>query len=165
MRVSGSRVSSSPSGILTNRPRTKRKRERFLTDAEFTRPRQVFGEVSGNGSRAYSGAMTTILLSTLTGCRRNEILTLVRSEATPERPHGLAYSLTLHDPDDTRLVGFDNAHPVRERRGPGTRRREARDHRHRLRTIRPYEYKVAATLLEDFWREVDEVLRERGSLP
>ena len=34
-----------------------------------------------------------------------------------------------------------------------------------LRTIRPYEYGDAATLLEDFWREVDEVLRERGSLP
>ena len=90
---------------------------------------------------------------------------VVRSEATPERPHGLAYSLTLHAPDGARLVGFDNAHPVRERRGPGTRRREERDHRHRLRTIRPYEYRDAATLLEDFWREVDEVLRKRGSLP
>ena len=39
------------------------------------------------------------------------------------------------------------------------------DHRHRLRTIRPYEYMDAVTLLEDFWKEVDEVLRERGSLP
>ena len=38
-------------------------------------------------------------------------------------------------------------------------------HRHRLRSIGPYEYKDAATLLEDFWTEVDEVLRERGSLP
>ncbi len=90
---------------------------------------------------------------------------VVRTEATPERPHGLSYSLTLHASDGARLVGFDNAHPVRERRGPGTRRREERDHQHRLRTIRPYEYKDAATLLADFWKEVDEVLRERGSIP
>jgi hypothetical protein len=33
---------------------------------------------------------------------------------------------------------------------------------HRLRTIRPYDYKGAATLLADFWAEVDAVLRERG---
>ena len=90
---------------------------------------------------------------------------VVRSEVTPERPQGLAYSLTLRAPDGVRLVGFDNAHPLRERWGPGTRRREVHDHRHRLRTVRPYEYRDAAKLLEDFWKEVDEVLRERGSLP
>ena len=88
-----------------------------------------------------------------------------QTEVTPERPHGLSYSLTLHAPDGARLVGFDNAHPVRERRGPGTRRRGVGDHRHRLRLIRPYEYKDAATLLEDFWKEVDTVLEERGSMP
>ena len=42
---------------------------------------------------------------------------VARTEVTPERPHGLRYSLTLHAPDGGRLVGFDNAHPVRERRG------------------------------------------------
>ncbi len=42
----------------------------------------------------------------------------VRTDVTAERPHGLSYSLTLHAPDGTRLVGFDNAHPVRERRDP-----------------------------------------------
>jgi hypothetical protein len=36
------------------------------------------------------------------------------------------------------------------------------DHRHRLRTVRPYDYRDAATLLEDFWKAVDSVLRERG---
>ena len=34
-----------------------------------------------------------------------------RTEVTPERPHGISYSLTLHAPDGARLVGFDNAHP------------------------------------------------------
>ena len=90
---------------------------------------------------------------------------VVRTEATAERPHGLSYSLTLHAPGGERLVGFDNAHAVREGRGPGARRRRERDHRHRLRSIRPYEYTDAAALLEDFWKEVDEVLRERGALP
>ena len=89
----------------------------------------------------------------------------VRTESTPECPHGLSYSLTLHAPDGSRLVGFDNAHPVRERSGPGGRRRTEHDHRHRLRAVRPYEYEDAATLLEDFWKEVDRVLRKRGSIP
>lgn len=88
-----------------------------------------------------------------------------RTATTPERPHGLSYSLTLHAPNGDRLVGFDNAHPAKERRGPGTRRRGESDHRHRLRAIRPYEYKDAATLLEDFWKEVDVVLQERGLIP
>jgi len=79
---------------------------------------------------------------------------------SPEKPHGLDYSLTLHGPDGERLVGFDNAHPVaRQKRG------EPQDHRHRLRTIRPYEYQDAATLLADFWETVDAVLRERGVIP
>ena len=88
-----------------------------------------------------------------------------RTEETPERPHGLRYSLTLHAPDGARLVGFDNAHPPKPSRRPGARKSRASDHRHRLRTIRTYDYKDAATLLDDFWRTVDEVLRERGSAP
>jgi Family of unknown function (DUF6516) len=80
-----------------------------------------------------------------------------------ERPQGLSYSLTLHDETGARLVGFDNAHPVL--RSKGRHRRTVRDHRHRLRTIRPYEYRDADTLLADFWAEVDAVLRERGVLP
>ena len=54
----------------------KRNRERFLTDAEFTRLGQVLDEVSGNGSQVSAGAIATIRLLMLTGCRRNEILTL-----------------------------------------------------------------------------------------
>ena len=80
--------------------------------------------------------------------------------AAPEKPHGLDYSLTLHGPNGDRLVGFDNAHPVgkQERGGP-------QDHRHCLRTVKPYEYSDAATLLADFWTEVDAVLKERGVQP
>ena len=80
--------------------------------------------------------------------------------ASAEKPHGLDYSLTLYGPDGERLGGFGNAHPVeRQKRG------QAQDHRHRLRTIRAYDYRDAATLLEDFWTMVDTVLRERGVIP
>lgn len=82
---------------------------------------------------------------------------------SPERPHGLNYSLTLHDNEGTRLVGFDNAHAVPARGGRG--RTLMKDHRHRLNTIRPYVYRDAATLIADFWSEVDAVLKERGALP
>ena len=85
-----------------------------------------------------------------------------RVEPAPERPHGLSYSLTLHAEDGERLVGFDNAHHVRSSSRPGGRLRKQHDHKHRLRTIRPYEYKDAAALLSDFWAEVDAVLEERG---
>ena len=54
----------------------ERKRERFLTDAEFTRLGQVLDEVSGNGSQVSPGAVTTIRLLMLTGCRKTEIMTL-----------------------------------------------------------------------------------------
>ena len=82
-----------------------------------------------------------------------------------ERPHGLTYSLTLHDVAGDRLVGFDNAHAVKPTSGPSGRQRTRRDHKHRYRTVRPYEYKDAATLLEDFWAEVDAVLKDRGVIP
>jgi hypothetical protein len=82
---------------------------------------------------------------------------VTRVPVSPEKPHGIDYSLTLHGPDGERLVGFDNAHPIAlQRRG------EPQDHRHRLRTIRPYEYHDAATLLADFGATVDAVLCERG---
>jgi len=85
---------------------------------------------------------------------------VTRVPATAEKPHGLDYSLTLHGRVGERLVGFDNGHPVgKQKRG------EPRDHRHRIRTMRPYDYRDAATLLADFWTEVDAVLKERGVQP
>jgi len=85
-----------------------------------------------------------------------------RVEPSAERPHGLSYSLTLHGADGERLVGFDNAHPVPSQGGPAGRRNIAHDHRHRFKTIRPYQYRDAATLLADFWTQVAAVLKERG---
>jgi len=83
-----------------------------------------------------------------------------RIEPTADKPHGLDYSLTLHNSDGERLVGFDNAHAVTGS-GPA-RKRQTWDHKHRLKTVRPYEYRDAAALLADFWAAVDAILRERG---
>jgi hypothetical protein len=85
-----------------------------------------------------------------------------RVTPTEARPHGLGYSLTLHGPAGERLVGFDNAHLVKVRSGPGGKAGLALDHKHRFTTVRPYQYKDAETLLADFWTAVESVLRERG---
>jgi hypothetical protein len=85
---------------------------------------------------------------------------VTRVPATAEKPHGLDYSLTLHGRNGERLVGFDNAHPMEKQK-----RGDPQDHRHRIRTMKPYDYRDAATLLADFWREVDAVLKERGVQP
>jgi hypothetical protein len=83
--------------------------------------------------------------------------------ATAERPHGLDYSLTLHDAAGERLLGFDNAHAISEGSGPGRRTRIEYDHQHKGKRVRFYEYQDAVTLLTDFWTEVDLVLKERGT--
>ncbi|MGB9153858.1 MAG: DUF6516 family protein [Alphaproteobacteria bacterium] len=77
-------------------------------------------------------------------------------KATRNRPHGIKYSLTLHDPEGHRLYGLDNAH--------GIRRQVEYDHRHvyGARRVVPYSFKSPARLLEDFYREVERILRERG---
>jgi Family of unknown function (DUF6516) len=81
---------------------------------------------------------------------------------TEAKPHGLDYTLTLHRRDGERLVGFDNVHPVRGQAGPAGRTRPAQDHKHRLKSVRPYEYQDPASLLADFWAEVRSVCREMG---
>lgn len=78
------------------------------------------------------------------------------------RPHGVAYTLTLHEPDGRRAFGIDNAHPVRTTRGPAGRSSTARAHLHRGETVRPYVYRGADTLVDDFWRGVADILRKAG---
>jgi hypothetical protein len=87
-----------------------------------------------------------------------------RVEATPERPHGLCYALTLHNPEGGRLMGFDNAHGVSPL---GSRFRPVgveHDHWHRTSADsgRPYAFITADQLLADFFAEVTRVLAEHG---
>jgi hypothetical protein len=87
-----------------------------------------------------------------------------RVDATKSRPHGLSYSFTLHGPDGTRLVGFDNAHRAPAAGSRFKVRSPASDHWHRTENDRgkPYGFRDAETLLQDFFREVRRVLSECG---
>ena len=78
------------------------------------------------------------------------------------RPQGVSYTLTLHDPGGRRVFGIDNARVVRLSRGPAARYSEARDHVHRDETVRSYTYRNANALLDDFWREVEAILKREG---
>jgi hypothetical protein len=83
-----------------------------------------------------------------------------RVRSSPRRPHGLSYSLTLHAPDGRRLVGFDNAHRIGRRGAHAV----ATDHWHseRRESAQIYPYEDAATLIDDFFNEVEKVLKQRG---
>jgi len=87
-----------------------------------------------------------------------------RVKAVKQRRHGLSYSFTLHAPDGTRLIGFDNAHGVAATGSRFKRPPQANDHWHRTETDsgRPYQFKDAETLIEDFFNEVKRVLSARG---
>ncbi|MDE0147325.1 MAG: tyrosine-type recombinase/integrase [Rhodospirillaceae bacterium] len=60
-----------------------RRRERFLTEAEFRRLGRTLDEMEANGEIAVNAAAALRLLL-LTGCRRNEILTLRRDAIYPD---------------------------------------------------------------------------------
>jgi hypothetical protein len=77
-----------------------------------------------------------------------------RVPVSKERPHGLHYSLTLHNDRGDRVLGFDNAHAVQEGSGPGAKARIEHDHRHYRETVRRYEYTNAGALMADFWQAV-----------
>jgi hypothetical protein len=90
-----------------------------------------------------------------------EITQSIESEL---RPHGLNYSFTLHNPSNLRLMGFDNAHPIAGKGSNHKARQIAMDHWHRTEKDkgRPYEFKDAETLIDDFFNEVERVLTEHG---
>ena len=87
-----------------------------------------------------------------------------RTEPTAGRPHGLSYSLTLHDRSGRRLLGFDNAHSVRRPGGRFVEQPRVYDHLHRGPGDkgRPYPFVSAGRLVEDFWREVNRLLDSPG---
>jgi hypothetical protein len=85
-----------------------------------------------------------------------------RVEPDENRPHGIKYSLTLHAPDGTRILGYDNAHRVRPAgKHKYSGRRLPYDHRHRAAGDEgvPDEFVDAATLMGDFLAEVEAVIK------
>ena len=85
-----------------------------------------------------------------------------RVDVTTQTPHGIRYSLTLHEPYGNRILGYDNAHAVKlPRKFRYSGRRLSYDHKHRHATDNgvPYEFESAYQLLEDFFADVDRVLQ------
>ncbi len=89
-----------------------------------------------------------------------------RVEQSGQVPHGIAYSFTFHDPEGTRLLGFDNAHPVPHKGGAFVKAKPEADHWHR--TVedegRPYTFVSVGQLLEDFFTEVENLCEKQGIL-
>jgi len=84
-----------------------------------------------------------------------------RVKATEQIPHGIKYSLTLHDANNRRIVGFDNAHAVKKagrRRKKYTGRIVSWVHVHECEKTSPYEFESASQLISDFWKAVDECI-------
>ncbi len=83
-----------------------------------------------------------------------------RSESVP---HGVRYCLTLHDRYGCRVLGYDNAHGVKEtKRFRYGGHRYAFDHVHRHARDKgvPYHFQTAYQLLTDFFNDVDRTLKE-----
>jgi hypothetical protein len=85
-----------------------------------------------------------------------------RVPLTKQRPHGIDYSLCLIGPHDDRRICYDNAHTIGVGNGPSKKQTVVCDHVHKGSKVRPYIYSDAGTLLEDFWKDVDEILAEEG---
>jgi len=86
-----------------------------------------------------------------------------RCERSPQMPHGISYSLTLHEPYGSRVLGFHNAHAVPKMGNRFSARRIEFDHWHPDgRTIAAYRFIDPGQLLEDFFAAVDRVLKNRG---
>jgi hypothetical protein len=86
-----------------------------------------------------------------------------RVEESDMIPHGIRYSLTLHEPYGDRIWGYDNAHAVKPpKKFKYAGRILTFDHKHRHASDKgvPYEFKDAQQLLEDFFADVDRVLLE-----
>ena len=69
-------------------------------------------------------------------------------------PHGVKYSLTLHDKTNQRVIGYDNAHSFKSSKKYGAKK-ETYDHIHKQMEVVAYEFESAAQLIEDFWNSVE----------
>lgn len=76
-------------------------------------------------------------------------------EASASIPHGINYSLTLHDKMNQRILGFDNAHKYKPQNAKYAAKKETWDHIHKRMDTFPYEFDSAGQLMEDFWKAAE----------
>ena len=83
-----------------------------------------------------------------------------RVEPDENIPHGIKYSLTLHDRSNKRVVGYDNAHAVKSRSKRFSGKRLVWDHKHNKEKVKAYEFESPGQLMEDFWKDVSEIIEK-----
>jgi predicted secreted protein len=76
-------------------------------------------------------------------------------------PHGIRYSLTLHDRNNVRVLGYDNAHGIKPKKKKFGAKKTEWDHRHEKNRVESYEFENAAQLLVDFWNDVNRIMKEK----
>lgn len=79
-------------------------------------------------------------------------------KATPSIPHGIRYSLTLHDKFNQRMLGYDNAHAVKPKKKKYGCRKLTWDHKHKQDVVDAYEFASVSKLVDDFWNDVETLL-------
>jgi hypothetical protein len=80
---------------------------------------------------------------------------------TKEIPHGIKYSLTLHNKKNERVIGYDNAHALKSTKKYGAKK-ETWDHIHKTMDVVAYEFDTPAKLIEDFWVIVEYYIENNG---
>lgn len=81
-------------------------------------------------------------------------------------PHGIKYSLTLHDkrlsPYETRIFGMDNSHGGKFSKKKYAHRKVEWDHIHKNEKITHYHFEDCEKLMLDFWKNVKSILAMYG---
>lgn len=77
-----------------------------------------------------------------------------------EIPHGIKYSITLHNRQNIRVLGFDNAHGVKVKKYRYAAKKITWDHKHLRNKVVDYEFESPAQLIEDFWVEAGILMEE-----
>ncbi|MDO9528734.1 MAG: hypothetical protein Q7J27_06190, partial [Syntrophales bacterium] len=79
-------------------------------------------------------------------------------EANEHIPHGIRYNLSLHDGNDLRIVGYDNAHGYQPKKKRYKAKKTTWDHIHKRNKTYSYEFDSAPQLIGDFWNTVQEFI-------
>lgn len=87
-------------------------------------------------------------------------------EASLHRPHGIKYSLTLHDHHNQRIFGMDNAHaPYCPQKAMSRARIQVWDHVHNSMKDKgtPFDFIDAGELMNHFFSAVERIIAEATS--
>lgn len=84
----------------------------------------------------------------------------IEAKKARSRETGVRYSLTLHDKNNKRILGFDNAHDIEYGAKHMVKPKRTFEHIHVYgsKQPEPYNFTSSSKLLEDFWAAVNEYM-------